>query len=216
MSRTLASVILQLTFSFIVKKQHHTYKRHFYIKCPVKEFETLRENPSAKTYIITALLELLHKKTFSSITVIEIVKKAGISRSTFYVYYYDKYDLLEQLSKDIINKFLAFYPQDRGIDNKHEKIDQTTRDICNHVYTYQSFYKEQFQNPQFIHQLSRQLSAALMNVYGHKSYASFSSYGTVGFLAEWVYDSFQLTPEEAAAELSKIGTTDWSVAYLPD
>lgn len=69
------------------------------------------QNTSAKAYIITALLELLHQKTFSSITVKEIVKRAGISRSTFYVYYYDKYDLLDQLSKDIINEFLAFYPQ---------------------------------------------------------------------------------------------------------
>lgn len=69
------------------------------------------QNPSAKTYIITALLELLQQRTFSSITVKEIVKRAGISRSTFYVYYYDKFDLLEQLSKDIIIEFIAFYQQ---------------------------------------------------------------------------------------------------------
>lgn len=52
-----------------------------------------------------------------------------------------------------------------------------------------------------------------MHVYNHKSYASFSSYGTVGFLAEWVYDSFQMSPEEAAIELRKIGTTDWSASH---
>ncbi|MDQ0187519.1 TetR/AcrR family transcriptional regulator [Cytobacillus kochii] len=171
------------------------------------------QNTSAKAYIITALLELLHQKTFSSITVKEIVKRAGISRSTFYVYYYDKYDLLEQLSKDIINEFLAFYPQAKKMHHPHLKVEETTKDICNHVFSYQSFYKEQLKNPQFIHQLSRELSAALMHVYNHKSYASFSSYGTVGFLAEWVYDSFQMTPEEAAIELRKIGTTDWSASH---
>ncbi|MBD7939397.1 MULTISPECIES: TetR/AcrR family transcriptional regulator [Cytobacillus] len=171
------------------------------------------QNPSAKTYIITALLELLQQRTFSSITVKEIVKRAGISRSTFYVYYYDKFDLLEQLSKDIIIEFIAFYQQAKKKHNPHLQVEQTTKDICNHVFSYQSFYKEQLKNPQFIHQLSRELSATLMHVYNHKSYASFSSYGTVGFLAEWVYDSFQMSPEEAAIELRKIGTTDWSASH---
>ena len=39
-----------------------------------------------------AMSDLLKEKTFDQITTTELVKRAGISRSSFYTHYQDKYD----------------------------------------------------------------------------------------------------------------------------
>ncbi|MEF2965636.1 helix-turn-helix domain-containing protein [Paenibacillus sp. M1] len=44
---------------------------------------------------------LLADNSFDKITVRDIVQKAGISRSTFYLHFKDKLDLLEQLTEQI-------------------------------------------------------------------------------------------------------------------
>lgn len=56
-----------------------------------------------------AILLLLEKKDIEFITVTEITKKAGVTRSTFYLHYDSIYDLLEEtiekLQEDFINSF---------------------------------------------------------------------------------------------------------------
>ncbi|MGN1295664.1 MAG: TetR/AcrR family transcriptional regulator [Bacilli bacterium] len=52
-----------------------------------------------------ALLELLEKKEFDFITVKEICKKAGVSRSTFYLHYISMDDLLRETIEMVNEKF---------------------------------------------------------------------------------------------------------------
>ena len=47
-----------------------------------------------------ALLSLLEKKDIEFITITEITNKAGVSRSTFYLHYEDKEDLIKKLLDD--------------------------------------------------------------------------------------------------------------------
>ena len=55
--------------------------------------------------IETTFLELLDKKSFSQITVGELISACRISKGTFYYHYKDKYDLAQKL----LNKQLAIY-----------------------------------------------------------------------------------------------------------
>ena len=64
---------------------------------------------SARHYIVIAFLDLLDKSPFDKISVSQIVKKAGISRSTFYLHFLDKYDLMDKLTKHITDEFLSHY-----------------------------------------------------------------------------------------------------------
>lgn len=50
-----------------------------------------------KKNILDSFMELLYKKSFSTITVNDICQQALIHRSSFYRYYEDKYQLLEQV-----------------------------------------------------------------------------------------------------------------------
>lgn len=47
--------------------------------------------------IEAAFIDLLGEKPFDKITVMDIVKRCGINRNTFYYHYHDIYDLLDQL-----------------------------------------------------------------------------------------------------------------------
>ncbi|MEI3607334.1 TetR/AcrR family transcriptional regulator C-terminal domain-containing protein [Pseudogracilibacillus sp. SE30717A] len=53
-----------------------------------------------------ALLTLMEKKKFSTITIQELANEAMINRATFYLHYYDKYDLLEICVKDYLDEIM--------------------------------------------------------------------------------------------------------------
>lgn len=59
-----------------------------------------------KARIKTAFFELMQNKNVQKITVSEVVRKADISRATFYLHYSDIFDLLGQIEEDIIAQVL--------------------------------------------------------------------------------------------------------------
>ena len=74
--------------------------------------EQTREN------LKTAFWELYRQKPLEQITVREVTDLAGYNRGTFYVYFKDVYDVLEQTEREIMQVFsgedaFAFNPQDR-------------------------------------------------------------------------------------------------------
>lgn len=142
------------------------------------------------------------------ITVKQIVKKAGVSRSAFYNYFHDKYHLMEKLREKIISKLLAFYEPKNRMKYLSSKV--VTRQICHHVFQYKNFYKHELNQHAQVQWISEMLAEKLGEVYGDKSYAIFAGYGTVGYLTHWIKSNFEMEPEEVADELLKIGFTNWA------
>ena len=56
---------------------------------------------AAEEKIRTAFYELLKEEGFQKVTVRMIVDRAGVNRSTFYLHYQDKYDLLESIEDEL-------------------------------------------------------------------------------------------------------------------
>jgi AcrR family transcriptional regulator len=54
--------------------------------------------------IKNAVVQLMSEKNFDDITIQDISDKANVSRGTIYLHYVDKYDLLEKLIEEHINK----------------------------------------------------------------------------------------------------------------
>lgn len=59
--------------------------------------------------IVTALVLLFADKPFDKITVTEIVKKAGVSRTAFYRNFNTKEDVVRELSRSIIDNLNCFF-----------------------------------------------------------------------------------------------------------
>lgn len=82
------------------------------------------ENLRVKKNITNVLLHLMHRHSFSDISITEIIQTAGVARVSFYRNYTSKEDVLITLIEDILEKF-------------HKEIDCDGADY----YTYQNILK---------------------------------------------------------------------------
>ena len=78
-----------------------------------------------KKMIQESLIELMVEKSILKITINEICDRAGVSRSTFYTYYKDQYDLLKQIEQQtfkglehIDRKYRAELSKNKNISSK--------------------------------------------------------------------------------------------------
>lgn len=76
-----------------------------------------------KKMIRNALIELIEEKGFGNISITDITTRADINRGTFYLHYIDKYDLLEQIEKELLQELQQNIKDTRLID--HITIDAT-------------------------------------------------------------------------------------------
>lgn len=63
-------------------------------------------------HFFEAIYRLLNKHPIEKITVRDIVNEAGVSRSSFYRNFYDKYDLLNKYYDSVLEKTLYLYDKD--------------------------------------------------------------------------------------------------------
>lgn len=68
-----------------------------------------------------SLLGVIEDKTFSEVTVNDIVQAANMNRSSFYRYYDDKYSLLEEIENDVLET------QKLNIENSKINTEDLTR-----------------------------------------------------------------------------------------
>jgi AcrR family transcriptional regulator len=62
----------------------------------------VRKTNQTKQLIRNAMLEVMEKNSFESMTIDQISEKAMITRSTFYRYYDDKYELVSEIEDEIL------------------------------------------------------------------------------------------------------------------
>ena len=92
-----------------------------------------------------ALIALLEKKDFAYITVKEICDTAGVNRSTFYLHYENTSDLLQETTRYIVDKHLAYYSiQTKSISLRYETCQKSELVFITAQYLtpYLTFIKE--------------------------------------------------------------------------
>ena len=73
--------------------------------------EVQKRQTQTKDILKTALIQLLQEKDFEAITVSDISRTAGVNRGTFYLHYVDKFDMMNQLEKEILHHILTLLHQ---------------------------------------------------------------------------------------------------------
>ena len=86
-----------------------------------------------KHMIKTTMLELMKKKPVNKITVKEICENAYTSRITFYTYYEDKYDLIEDIATDIKSEILNYYELLQSRNNAANDVIQAHMNIVDSI-----------------------------------------------------------------------------------
>ena len=86
----------------------------------------MKNNLSAKDRLEKAYFELVEEKHFSLITVSELIKKAQVSRTTFYRHYVDIFDMYEKVGDHMLEAFssvLLSYMIETSDANLNEILD---------------------------------------------------------------------------------------------
>ncbi|PZO93834.1 TetR/AcrR family transcriptional regulator [Streptococcus halichoeri] len=65
---------------------------------------TNKRKEATKTALLDAMVLLLNKESFDDITTIELAKTAGVSRSSFYTHYKDKYEMIDSYQQMLFHK----------------------------------------------------------------------------------------------------------------
>lgn len=87
-----------------------------------------------------ALIELIQNKELSEINVTELVKKAKINRSTFYVNYLDIYDFADKIKEKMYQNILDLYKEE-SIKKEHS---YNYLKLFKHIKENQIYYKTLF------------------------------------------------------------------------
>lgn len=75
------------------------------------EKKEYRSAVRSRRQIRQAFLDLIEEKTMDKITVIDIMKRADLNRSTFYTHYPDIYGIVEEMQREIISRNLQRFVQ---------------------------------------------------------------------------------------------------------
>ena len=159
-------------------------------------------NSFSSSLMVEALLLLLEKKEYDSITVKEICEKAGVNRSTFYMHYDTKDDLLVETMKYINARLLSDSNYDaiipRSNDEKNFNLDEIHLvPYLNTIKEFKRIYRviphkpHIFKKSNINKELYRNLCDKLLRKYNikndEKEFAfAYFNYGVLAIIDKWV------------------------------
>ncbi|MDD4081448.1 MAG: TetR-like C-terminal domain-containing protein [Eubacteriales bacterium] len=160
-----------------------------------------------------SLLSLLQQYPLNKITVSRICEQADVNRSTFYLYYKDAYDLLEQIENELyeqiaqtVEGFPLGLPNDELLQRIFEIIYKN-RDLCRVIfgqYGDKTFLRKvgNMQRDYLLREwrrLARDIDDTTLD-YLH----AFASFTTIGIIEKWVARDFHETPAQLASVTNKL------------
>ncbi|WP_214627081.1 TetR/AcrR family transcriptional regulator [Paenibacillus agaridevorans] len=102
----------------------------------------------SKLALKEALLSLMAGKSFSQVSITEIVETANYNRGTFYTHYENKEALLDEVLGELIEELIAAFraPYDQVELFKVEEMPATAVKLFEHIYSRREAYTILFQS----------------------------------------------------------------------
>lgn len=88
----------------------------------IQEQKIDRRIRKTKKVLLESLTKLMSKKKINNITIKELTDLADLNRSTFYLYYKDIFDMVEQIETEMLNDFNAAFQRFRRGQNNYENL----------------------------------------------------------------------------------------------
>ncbi|MGN0546911.1 MAG: TetR/AcrR family transcriptional regulator [Acutalibacteraceae bacterium] len=162
-----------------------------------------------KKLIFDTFIEQLEKKPFDKITVKDIVESCGINRNTFYYYYSDIYDLLEEVFTEELKVITEQHKNGGSWLEAFIKVANTAyrhKKIINNICSSRSYdYFENYMYKSckhimidFIQYTSSGMAVPDEDV---EFIASFYEYAFFGIISEWFRTGMREDPLELASQL---------------
>lgn len=169
-----------------------------------------------------SLLAQLATTPLGKISVSKVCEQADINRSTFYMYYKDVYDLMEQIENDFFEELESLtgkpvtLPNSYGLLTRIYEIIYKNRDLATVIFG-------EFGNKQFINRVSTLFREQILNEWRKVLYKpdetdlgyihTFTTYTNLGVIEHWISRHFHETPEQLAQMTSKLTAQGLSAFY---
>ncbi|MBY3618953.1 TetR/AcrR family transcriptional regulator [Acinetobacter sp. CUI P1] len=178
-----------------------------------------RRTSKSRKELKNALIFLMEKKNFRTITITDIVTLADLNRGTFYKHYQTKEELLNELIDDVLVDLIKAYKEPYLHTDKFIVSELTTSNIkiFEHVASYSNFYTiivdsnvlPGFQNKicDVLKELTKQDLVAVNNTNNNinrELFSSYTAYALFGLIMEWVRGGFKYTAIYMAEQLIEI------------
>ncbi|MUT66951.1 TetR/AcrR family transcriptional regulator [Paenibacillus sp. NEAU-GSW1] len=174
----------------------------------------------SKLALKSALLELMKKKSFASITTTEIVKHADFNRGTFYAHYEHKEALLEDIMHDLLEGLSeAFRKPYEKIDSfEIASLPATAVALFDHIYAHAETYSlmvDERVMPGFREKMFNTLKNTSLNDLIHQAnmpeknidielFVIYQMHALLGLACHWIQSGFQHPPKYMAEQLVHI------------
>lgn len=178
----------------------------------------------SKRLLKHSLISLLREKSFSAITITDIVNKSELNRSTFYTHFRDKEELLDSLIDELLDGMIMSMKTDedskRPVSSQSKLTEQSTLKLFCYVSEHSSYFKT-LMNYKRVPHFSFRLSDSIYNFYiskikeehhssnqiniNHGFFANYLASIIVGFIYHWVvHTDNKYNPEYISKEFQKI------------
>ena len=162
-----------------------------------------------KKLIYYSFIDLLSAKPFDKITVRDIVEACDINRNTFYYYYSDIYDLLEEIFTKKINEMLEAHRGGSPWATAFMKIaceayenKKMIHNICSsRSYDYLENYMYRACNEIMVDVVRGLAEGMKVPDEDIEFIASFYEFGFVGIISEWFKTGMREEPLQLASQL---------------
>ena len=156
-----------------------------------------KRKKESKNRIKKAFIELLQTNDLDEINITDLVKKAGVNRSTFYVNYIDIYDLADKVKEEMFNNLLELYKEE-SIKKQHS-YDYLK--LFTHIKENQIYYKTMFKlNFDFMNYYNNHLEENdMIKYYGSTKnmdyHIEFFKAGMSAIIKKWLSNNCKESPE---------------------
>ncbi|SDN12566.1 transcriptional regulator, TetR family [Psychrobacillus sp. OK028] len=161
--------------------------------------------------LINALTELIVTGGYEPITIREIVQKAEVNRSTFYLHFRDKQDILTQMQDDLLNELsksleYSLYTYELAI-NDYINLNKPIKShvsMFEHIQKYSSLYQKILSEKEFRERFTQGIKTEVLRFRDSVLEATFMANGAVGVILYWLDNGMKETITEMSLWLTQI------------
>lgn len=176
-----------------------------------------------KSALLKCLTKLMSQKKLNDITVKELTELADVNRSTFYLYYKDIFDMVEQIETDMFDDFIKIF---HNLNNEKEndkytnflsfytyifKYVQKNAEICKILLGHDGDYAFIQKFKDAIIQTKPPFDESISEVKIH-FLRPFIISGFIGIVQQWLEDGLNVPPKDMAIIMAQINDTAIHIA----
>ena len=161
--------------------------------------------------LIDAFCILAQKKPVQKITIRELVDKAGYNRGTFYKYFCDVYDVLEQIETLVLNQIKENFRNKITPENFELTFLEAFTNIQHERAVYFNVLLNSLNQARFVEKLIEEISPTFMETFSlppddmRSKYLTEIYFGTVlSAVKIWIRDGRKFSAEELSKFLGEI------------